>query len=526
MTSNTTAKPVSNGPFSFHNYGFNINGILRVGGPNLQEMLFPDEMSGVQAQKWARNRAKATVNLPWLLAQLTFYDIEFDPGNTVAELTKLLADNVKHGRCNQLPIWIRAIASELEQLFKAANPDLTSGIDRPPQRRGAQRPKGLISEDKYKQILEQFTTPVDLANYHHGLFLAKYFLDQEGRPDPSKTPFLILLPGLTDRLALQQAADAIPGLKTSSGGDGEFRILVIGWNRAALFDETERISADQARLRDGMSPTWQKRLRCHHNMIKTLPVLSKPQRFTIESAQGSYVIDSRGLNDNFPSTNSSTGYINIIPSKADGWIGIFEIGIIRGVMRLDTDRKALLARCKATQKNKYRVDHSGMLIPLEELGPTEEKNGASEEDDVFSDLEKDELNKAWSHVFGRISCGKRKIAPTEAASARAKRPRMSSSSSINRIYFKWRGHIQGDCSVAYDGYKRNAGYLQFTDSHCTRFEGTISSILIGGKNVPFRGFKVSADGGAEMRTYYSLLVIKNSCSEVKASMDGDTLVNR
>lgn len=142
-----------------------------------------------------------------------------------------------------------------------------------------------------------------------------------------------------------------------------------------------------------------------------------------------------------------------------------------------------------------------MLIPLEELGPTEEKNGASEEDDVFSDLEKDELNKAWSHVFGRISCGKRKIAPTEAASARAKRPRMSSSSSINRIYFKWRGHIQGDCSVAYDGYKRNAGYLQFTDSHCTRFEGTISSILIGGKNVPFRGFKVSADGGAEMRTY-------------------------
>ena len=55
-------------------------------------------MSGVQAQKWARNRAKATVNLPWLVAQLTFYDIEFDPGNTVVELTELLADNVKHGR--------------------------------------------------------------------------------------------------------------------------------------------------------------------------------------------------------------------------------------------------------------------------------------------------------------------------------------------------------------------------------------------------------------------------------------------
>ena len=88
-----------------------------------------------------------------------------------------------------------------------------------------------------------FKVPVDLTNHDCNLFLAKYFLDQDGMPDPSKTPFPILLPGLLDRLALQQAADTIPGLKTSSGGEGEFRILVIGWKRVAVFHETERIAA-------------------------------------------------------------------------------------------------------------------------------------------------------------------------------------------------------------------------------------------------------------------------------------------
>ena len=52
--------------------------------------------------------------------------------------------------------------------------------------------------------------------------------------------------------------------------------------------------------------------------------------------------------------------------KTDGWIGIFEIGVTYGVMRLDTDRKGLLARCKATEKNESRVDdYTGMHIQLE-----------------------------------------------------------------------------------------------------------------------------------------------------------------
>lgn len=95
---NTPAKPLSNVPFSYDSDGFNIDGIPRIGAPSLYEMLFPDELSGKRAQKRARDRAETTVTFPWLVAHLTFYGIEFDPEDTVAELTELLADNVKHGR--------------------------------------------------------------------------------------------------------------------------------------------------------------------------------------------------------------------------------------------------------------------------------------------------------------------------------------------------------------------------------------------------------------------------------------------
>lgn len=409
-------------------------------------------------------------------------------------------------QCYKLPSRVRAIASKLEQLFRAANlehAEFQYKTEKPPQKIGTQRPRGLRLEDKHKQSLERFKIPVDLADYDRSLFVAKYFLDQDGKPDPLKTPFPVLLPGLSDMLAVQQAADTIPGLKTSIGGEGDFRVLVIGWIRAAIFEETERISADQARLRDEPSPEWQRRLRKHYNLIRMLPVSSKPRIFAIESAQGSYAIECRGVMDNYHSSNPDDSSLRITYSKTDGWVGIFEIGVIYGVMRLDTDRKALLARCKATEKNESRLDDGpGMDLSLEELETTEEEDDASEEEDLFSDLsadEKDEEHEPMPPVFGAVIRRKRSV-PEKALGTSAKRPRLSLSTSSNRLYFKWRGREQGDGDVAHDGYKKNAGYLQFTDATCTKFESTISNALVG-KNVRFQGFKISADGGAVTRTY-------------------------
>ena len=416
-------------------------------------------------------------------------------------------------QCKKLPFRVQAIESDLEQMFTEVNPASpeteqrkAKPVAKPPRKPSAQQPGGLLSEDKHKRALDKYKRPVDLANYDRKLFLAKYFLAENGKQDRSKTPFPLLLPGLVDKLALQQAADAISGLKTSIGGEGDFRVLVIGWNRAAIFEVAEQTSTDQARLRDDLSPKWQGHLRKHYRLVKKLPILSKSMEMKEESAQGTYAVECRGASENWINSCDEDSSLRITYSEKEGWVGTFSIGIIYGVMKLGADRKALLARCKATEKNEARIDdYTGMEIPLEELEDTEEEDNASEEEDVFSDLserEQDQEREEDESEPGRFSVLRRKRtkAPTKAHAAAAKRPKSSRSTSSNRLYFKWRGREQGEGDVAYDFRKKNTGYLQFTDANCTKFESTISNDLIG-KNVLFQGFKISNDGGAVTRTY-------------------------
>lgn len=415
-------------------------------------------------------------------------------------------------QCNKLPPRVRAIATELEQLFKAANPEppivqpnVKSKIAKPPRKTGAQQQGSPNKDNEYSKALKKYKVPVDLANHDRSLFLSKYFLsDQDGQPDPSITPFPILLPGLSDCLAMQQAADTILGLKTSTGGEGEFRILVIGWNRATIFEIAEQISADQASLRDEMTRTVQERLRKHYSFIKNMPPSPKPRKFAMDSAQGTYAVACKGIADRWGDEDDEYS-LRITHSETDGWVGIFAIGVIYGIMRLDTDRKALLKRCKATQKNEARLDEGDYDLSLEELGTTDEEDDFSEDVDVFSDLNSEDTSEEDEDEFdlggyGLLISRKRKKAPGKAEDTSAKRSKQCSSASSNRLYFKWRGREHGEGDVAYDFDKKNTGYLGFADTACTTFQSTISNSLIG-KNVRFQGFKISNDGGAVTRTY-------------------------
>ena len=395
-------------------------------------------------------------------------------------------------------------------MFKAANPASprveyrkAKPVANTPRKPSAQQPRSLLSEDKHKRALEKYKRPVDLANYDCKVFLAKYFLNENGKPDRSKTPFPLLLPGLADKLSLQQAADAIPGLKTSIGGEGEFRVLVVGWDRAAIFEIAEQTSTDQARLRDDLSSTWHEHLRKHYSMIKKLPVLNKSMTMKEESTRGTYAVECRGASDNWFQYDEDSS-LRITYNEEEGWVGIFSIGVLYGVMKLGTDRKALLARCKAIEKDEARSDSDTETDKsLEELKATEEEDNASEEEDVFSDLsEGDQDEKSIMNDSGGFSVlpRKRTNAQTKPHAAAAKRLKLSRSTASNRLYFKWRGREQGQDDVAYDTCKNNTGYLQFTDAQCTKFESTISNDLIG-KNVLFQGFKISNDGGAVTSTY-------------------------
>ena len=410
-------------------------------------------------------------------------------------------------QCKKLPFRVNAIQSDLEQMFNAANPASprveqrkAEPVAKTPRKPSAQQPKSLLSEDKHKRALEKYKRPVDLANYDCKVFLAKYFLNENGKPDRSKTPFPLLLPGLADKLSLQQAADGIFGLKTSIGGEGEFRVLVIGWNRAAIFEISEQMSIDQARLREDMSSTWHEHLRRYYSMIKKLPVLNKYMTLKEESTRGTYAVECRGASDNWFQYKEDSS-LRITYNKEEGWVGIFDIGVLYGVMQLGTDRKALLARCKAIEKDEARSDSDTETDKSFEA--TEDEADSSEKGDVFSDLSEGEQDE---ERIGDDSGGftvlprKRTNAQTKAHVSAAKRLKASRSTSSNRLYFKWRGREQGEGDVAYDFHKNNTGYLQFTDAQCTKFESTISNDLIG-KNVLFQGFKISNDGGAVTRTY-------------------------
>ena len=55
------SKPASYDSLSFDGNGFNVNDVPRMGGSSLYELFFLDDIGGTQAQKQARDRAKATL---------------------------------------------------------------------------------------------------------------------------------------------------------------------------------------------------------------------------------------------------------------------------------------------------------------------------------------------------------------------------------------------------------------------------------------------------------------------------------
>jgi len=67
------------------------------------------------------------------------------------------------------------------------------------------------------------------------MFLRKYFLDDNGNPDKTKTPAPIALPGFANPSQVHAAAERILGLESTSGGYGDDRTVVLGWDRSAVW---------------------------------------------------------------------------------------------------------------------------------------------------------------------------------------------------------------------------------------------------------------------------------------------------
>ena len=131
---------------------------------------------------------------------------------------------------------------------------------------------------------------------------------------------------------MYQAAERIPGLETASGGEGDERVLVIGWDRSAVFREANKI-ADQQRgkWKDAQKAKRLEGLREHQDFIKRLPNVPPKAEFSISRTEGEYMIDFKEITEGYPEDADDLGL-----RITNGGLGIIE-----GMINLDTDRHQL-----------------------------------------------------------------------------------------------------------------------------------------------------------------------------------------
>lgn len=89
--------PMKSGGFSYGSKGLATQGIALESSARIHELLFPEELVGTHMQKRAREDAKKIVTIPWIIAQLKFYDIEFESKAKKLEIKELLMNSVKGG---------------------------------------------------------------------------------------------------------------------------------------------------------------------------------------------------------------------------------------------------------------------------------------------------------------------------------------------------------------------------------------------------------------------------------------------
>ena len=129
-------------------------------------------------------------------------------------------------------------------------------------------------------------TPTERANSDLEFFLKHYFGNKTTTTEPLR------LPGLHDRQSMHQAAEKIPGLYTMSGGEGcDSRVLVIGWDYAAVLNEIQMISKEQrAERRKEADDEWAGNMKKHIALVKEYKLAGKKKALSLPLAKGSYVL--------------------------------------------------------------------------------------------------------------------------------------------------------------------------------------------------------------------------------------------
>ena len=319
------------------------------------------------------------------------------------------------------------------------------------------------------KVIQEFAalgSPSAEANYSIRMFMDKYFLDDHGKPDKSKTPDPLPLPGFSQRSQMHAAAEAIPGLETQSGGGShnDDRVIVVGWDRSAVWrvagsivsqGAVRRAAAAKAELEDLMKR--------HEDFAKRASTDDRNVSFSMSAILGLYLVEC----DDMSEPNNMR--LKVTEGR-EGLVGIFDFDVLKGIMLLGQSREEVATRVSNKDIQKY-------------------SDSSNEQEEVSEDEKPPEFANAKKR---KASTASRKSAPNK-----RHKPK---DSKANRIYLQWRGMETGESEIQLDPGNEHQGHLDFLDDLGTRFVGTADFGFVG-RNVQFKGYKIGSAGGPVTRSW-------------------------
>ncbi|RSL53514.1 hypothetical protein CEP54_010386 [Fusarium duplospermum] len=446
-----------------------VGDIGRVEGSRLRVLFNPGSLRLKRDQKEAQEAAKVLNTKQFLAGQLRHYGIKFPSSAKNGDLRDLLRDAVFAGKCNQVPASVMLLRDSMERKLAPLHKKWEDDV----------RAWDARKKQKEDEAFNKCTTPGERANCDLGRFLDYYFLTN-GEPDQTKTPEAFAVYGFDGRASLHHMAERIPRLHTMSGGPDKNRTLCIGWSHSAvscLAMAIGRQAYEEEKKKE--ESKWEEAMKAHQHYLsksgqgsssqgKKKPAgKSKPaQRFELGRCIGSYIVKCDAVSDGWSSMSDFT--MDICEGKGGTLMADYYFGIIKGAMLLSQNEETLDALTGAGDDSD---DGSGDVSDSEE----------SDDDDEEEEDDDDERPKTKKRMPKHIGASKK-------GAASASKRRKLTPSLARRVYYRLRGLETGEGQILPDS---EPGHLDFIGDSCTKFVGLAYYFPYVGKNVEFRGYKVS-----------------------------------
>ena len=461
----STPVQISRG-FQVKHRAFSFRGIPRATPSKLNWLFHPDSQRLKRDQKAAHEEAKRTIKRDWLTAQLKLYGISFRNGATKSELETSLKTAVDSGKCENVPDDIQRLENDLQARYQEPYERFEAELSQ------WQQDIDKAKNDKYQQQ----PTLSAKAEFDLERFMKEFFLDVRGEPDLRKTAQPIALPGVS-RAQVHARAERVPGLVTVSGGSGEDRTLVIGWDRNAVFKKASSVGRETAeRVQAQRSNSWELKMAKHRQYPSKLAEMNPDQEWYEGNCRGDYAIKCTDVESGW---HCDASKFRLRIAMLNDWdlVGQFDFGVVKGVMHLATDATTI----PHSEGKRSRADRDDS----EEDGDSEESDDSEEDEDSISESDDSFGNENFANVDSRKRKASGELRAYSIHSAKhSKQPSRGPGS--RRVHFVWRGRETGEGQI--QNGKDLVGYMDFQDDAGSSFKGRILIPFSG--NAEFEGYNV------------------------------------